>query len=69
MQTHYPDIMSDCGTKITKKIALHKLIESSKQNRPTVNSYIIKYIGQSSQINHRLTNHSTIQKILRDIER
>lgn len=68
LQKNCPDAIETYGSNISQKFALYDLIMLSEQDRPTVDSYSIQYIGKSKDVHGRLVNHETIQKITRDIE-
>lgn len=68
LQANSPNVIAAYGSNITYKYTLYDLITLSKQDRPTVDSYSVQYIGKSKDVCGRLVDHETIQRITRDIE-
>lgn len=68
LEKNNPEALEHYNLSLSVKIALYDLIAANEQNCNTTESYSVQYIGQSMQIQDRLTRHEKIQKIIRDLD-
>lgn len=68
LEKRIPDALEHYNLSCSAKIALHELIAASGEDESTVADYLVQYIGQSTQIQERLSRHEKIQKIARDLD-